>query len=280
MVSRKLSIFGFISAAALVSGVLIGCGGSSASSSSNLPIVTQTGGVTTDTGTSTTSAPSSGTPQQVQVTTSGGGTVTATVPPGQQAISTTTPLAVVPMNSPFLNGVSFGPKIKRAPTAHPLNISYDQGATWQWTGVNVNSDASFDGNLVLAGPSACYLQAVGPFTILSSSGLIPEQLTVGQFIFGIVVDATGHASIPSKTKMRIPANGGSTTSGNYVNVTYPSPAYATGTGTLRVTWPGVSKVQTKAIIGGLCAFSDPLSDSADQLPSTGVTTVQYLFTLP
>ncbi|MDR3690007.1 MAG: hypothetical protein P4L46_11555 [Fimbriimonas sp.] len=275
MVSKRLSIFGLISAAALVSGVLVGCGGSSASTAGQTGTVVTTGGVTTSTGTST-AAPASGTWQQVQVTTPSGSD-SGIVPPGQPDITTTTVVGVVPKTTPFLGNVQFaGFNARTTASTHPLNISYDNGATWAWTGINVNADTSLDKNLVLAGGTKCWLQAVGPFAIVGGTAFAPTQLTLQQFIYGLIVNADGTISLPTAISAKLPANNGTTAAGNHVDVTFPTPDFATGSGQLKITWPGITKTQTKILVNGSARFNDPLQDSSDNVPSTGVTTVQFL----
>jgi hypothetical protein len=287
MVFRRLSIFGLISAAAIVSGVLVGCGGSSASVAGFNPTVTATGGVpvtvASSTGTTTTSVPASSSPQQVQVTTTGGtviggpGGPPAVVPPGQPAITSSTTIGVIPASIPFINGLQFAPSSHRAPTAHPLNISYDAGLHWTWTGCNVNNAGDLDAYLILT-PGAVWLQAVGPFVLITSSGFHISSLTMQQLIFGIVVDTDGIPSIPTDLHMRIPANGGTTAGGNFVNVSYFTPNFATGTGKLILTGlASGTKTQTKAVVAGNVNFADPTADSQDHVPSTGVNTVEYLY---
>src|SRR5476651_206286 len=103
MVSRKLSIYGFISAAAIVSGILAGCGGSSSVAGLGGTVAT-TGGITTAPGTSATGAASSPTPQQVQVTTASG-PVTGTLPAGE-SIPVGGTVATVPPGVPFIVGLT------------------------------------------------------------------------------------------------------------------------------------------------------------------------------
>ncbi len=276
MVSKRLSIFGYISAAALVSGVLAGCGGSSSSVEGVSPVVQTTGGIPNAPGNTATTVPASATtPQQVQVT-SGGTTVTGTVPPGQPTITPSTVVNVTPANKPIIKGLTDSPSNHQARSLHPLQISYDGGANYINTGVNVDGSGAIDGDLILTAGSI-YLRVSGPFTIVSGTFPNIHQLTVQNFVFGIVIDASGVSSIPADLTMRIPSNGGTTTSGNYVNVTYPTPNFSTGSATLVLTWPGVTKIQSKTVVGGLCAYSDPLSDSSDAIPASGVTTVKFTY---
>jgi len=284
MVSKRLSIFGFISAAALVSGVLIGCGGSSASVSGATGTVKTTGGITTTTGTSTTPAPTSTSPQQVQVTTTSG-PVTATVPPGQPAITTTTTLGIIPANTPFIAGATVGSFNKSSVNGKPLqtftaqlNISYDNGNTWQWTGIDLNPDGSLMKNLALAaaetGGVNCLLQAnggTGGFNITSGN----NTLTIGSLVYGVIVLSDGTIGLPTNLALTLPANSNSTANGNSVTATFNS-EFAGYKGTLMINWPGTSKTQVKTLsTNAVAVFSDPLSDKTDTIPATGVTTVQF-----
>jgi len=279
MVSKQLQFFGFISVAATLSGVLIGCGGSSATTSSIGGSIQTTGGVTTQLGSSTTPVPTSNSPQQIQVLTSGGGTVTGIVPPGQPAITTTTLVSVIPANVPFINGLSV-PKFKGLGTlAHPVNISYNQGATWSYSGSNVQTDGSINPPIVLVAGTSEWLQAVGPFAFAGGTLFKPTQLTVQQFIFGIVVDSTGAASIPSGMNLKLPVNGGTVAAGNFVTVNYPTPNFNTGSGHLKITWPGEVSAQTRAISGGTATFNDALlvGKPNDNVPRSGVDLVQFIY---
>ena len=272
MVSRKLNILGLISAAAVVSGVLVGCGGSSAPISNAPASITTTGGAQTSPGNSTTSVSSSTSPQQVQVTTSAG-TITVTVPPGQSAITPSTNLCVIPKGTAFVNGLT--PKFK-ARTPGDIFISTDGKATWVATGVTVDANGNLSGNLALTPTvTPIYFKVEGPLTIIGGSAFHPTALTIQELIFGLIVGTDGIASIPSAITMKLPVNGGSLAGGNYVNVTYPVPDYAKVVGSLTLTWPGVTKVQTKTAVNGLLAFSDPVTDGKDPIPTAGITSLEY-----
>jgi len=276
MVSRKLNILGLISAAAVVSGVLVGCGGSGATVAGTSTTVTTTGGVTTTTGNSTTTVSSSTSPQQVQVTTSGG-TVTATVPPGQPAISSSTTLAVIPSGTSFFNGLS-GVVKPRGGGAGEVFISYDRN-TWYDTGVLVGTNGTLSQNMVFAAPTTSafstpiFFKIQGPLNF-TGSGTSGATLTVGQLILGFFIAADGKTSLPLTLALNLPANNGSTAGGNYANLSFPS-EFAVGVGTLHINWPGVTKIQTKTAVRGLLSFSDPLSDTSDHIPAAGVDTVEF-----
>ena len=281
MVSKRLSIFGFISAAALVSGVLVGCGGSSASTSGTVPTVTSTGGFVTTPGNSTTAAPTSTTPQQVQVTT-GSGTGPAVVPPGQPSIDTSTTLCVIPSGQTILNGLAPGKFKKQAPgtPSGEIFISYDD-VNWFDTTVQFKSDGTISESMAFASPAsafspAVFIKVVGPLT-LSGTGINGNALTIANEIeFGFIIFSDGSSSLPIKLALKLPANGGSTAGGNYANCTTTTD-FATGVGVLKINWPGVSKTQTKTAVKGLLSFSDPLSDLNDQIPSSGINHVGFYF---
>jgi len=275
MVSKRLGILSFITATALVSGVLVGCGGSGASTAGAQSTVPVTGGLKTAPGNTTTSAPTSTTPQQVQVTV-GGTTVTGVVPPGQPAITPTTKVSVIPANTPFIQNTTFAPSVSRAPSAHPLNTSTDGGNTWVWSGCNINADMSLDKPLILPAGTYICLQAVGKFSV--SGTVFPfAHLTVGQFIFGVYTDDNADSSFPNDWTGKLPANNTTTANGHYVNATYDTPDFATGTATLILSWPGVTKTQKKTLVNGLVGWSDPIVDTKDPIPGSGVTTVQVIY---
>jgi len=291
MVSRRLSILSLISAAALVSGVLIGCGGSNVSTAGVSPTVTATGGVPVTSGAPVTAAPSSTTPQQIQVTQSNGTTVTGTVPPGQPAIAAGSTTGVIPANIPFINGLTPTPSVHKVGTAkkltsgegqNPLLISYDQGHSWTWTGLNINQDGSLSGYLVVAAGTNFWLEAVGPFVLISTQGFVTQQLSMQDLVFGIIVNADGIASVPSSLTMKLPTNGGTTANGNFVSVGYPTPEFSSATGSLTITGlVAGSKSQTRAIVSGKATFNDPVDNGTpDKIPSGGINEVIFLVTQP
>lgn len=285
MVFKRLGLFGFISAAAIVSGVLVGCSGSGANLPAVPPPIITTGGVSTMSG----SAPvtgSSTTPQQVQVSTSSG-TVIGTLPPGE-AITNVGDVTVIPAGVPFLNN-TLGPKVNSkkglSNQLNPLLISLTgPTGTYVPTGVFVNSDTSLSAPLILV-PSAgfvggqAWLMANGPFSV-SGTNAGSTALTVQTLSFGVVTLVDGLSSLPitGGLTLKIPANGGSTANGNYVQVTYPTPDFTTGTGSLQLTWPGIFKTQTKSVASGIVTFSDPLSDPTDSIPAVGITSVTFGYT--
>jgi len=277
MVSRKLHVSSLILAAALISGALIGCGGSSATTSNAGGSIQTTGGVTTTTGNSTTSGSSSTSFQQVQVNTSAG-PITGVVPPGQPAFTPSTILGIIPAGQPFIAGMSTTKFQKRAPGANPINISYNQGATWSYSGSNVQPDGSINPPIVYVAGTKSWLQAVGPFTFVGGTVFKPAVLNVQQFIFGIVVDATGAVSIPVAANYKLPVNGGTLAGGNFAQVTY-TPNFATGSGYFAVSWAGVTKHETEAVTNGTVQFqsSHLVGPASDNIPGTGVDLVECLY---
>lgn len=284
---KKLSVFGVISIAAIVSGLLIGCGGSGSSNSAPGPTISTTGGISSTTGNSTTVVPSSASPQQVQVTLGNGSTVTAMVPPGQPAFTPTSTLSIIPSGVAIINGLAPGRFQRRTSGANPVNISYNKGATWLYTGVNFDSSGTLTQNIALVAPilsgagnnSKCYLQAVGPLALTGTvnNGAV---LTIQQLIFGIVIDSLGVASLPATLTLDLPGNNGLTVPSNSASVNYPLPDYATGTATLLFTWPGIVRAQTKSVTNGAVSYEGPSNSAPVRIPSGGVTTVEYLFTQP
>jgi len=274
MMSKKLGVFSLITAAALVSGALVGCGGSSATVGTSQPI-TVTGGVVTNVGGLASGQSAVGTstsPQQIQVTTSGGATVSGTVPPGTPPIGATSTVGVIPSNQPFFSSGGFAAVKAKAPTAHPVNISYDQGHTWVWSGVNVNPDLSLDGNLILLAGTSPWLQLPGAYAFVGGI----HQLTVQTFVFGLHVDVNGIVSLPTSDTLKLPYNGGITAGGYFASVTLPS-AFVSGQVNLTITGlTSGTKTQSKNIASNTVTFSDPNSDSKDGVPGTGVDTVSVV----
>jgi len=286
MVSRKLGIYGLISAAAIVSGVLAGCGGSSSSVQGLGGPVQTTGGITNTAGTSTTGVGSMTTPQQVQVQV-GGNTVTGTLPAGE-TITANQPFATIPPGVPIIQGLTLAPSFKHvgttptpaATTAKPTTGT--QGQIWvdgQNTGLTVGSDGSISGYLILT-TGTHTITAYGPFNIVGGTAFNPVQLTVGQFNFGVVVLADGNASIPSNLNMKLPSNGGSWAHGPYVIVTYPTPDFATGSGKLTIVVDSARTItEGRGLSSGVASYySLGASMISHNVPATGVETVTFNYT--
>jgi len=280
MVSKRLSIFGFISAAGLVSGALIGCGGSSASTSSANPTVQTTGGVTTSSGSATTAAPTSTTPQQVQVNGQ-----TAVVPPGQPAISVGSTVCVIPAGTSFLNGLT--PKLDHQATgtvkklttapAGEIFVGYSVSGPWFDTGVSIGANATLSSNLAFAAPATSflpnYLMVAGPLNI-TGTAFNGGTLTINNsFILGFVVFADGGSSLPTMLSLKLPADGGTIAGGNFANVTIPT-EFVGGVG-MRLTWPGVTKSQTKIDTDGTVSISVSTAggNPTDDVPAGGISSV-------
>jgi hypothetical protein len=280
MVSKRLSIFGFISAAGLVSGALIGCGGSSATTSGQNPTVQTTGGVTASSGSATTPAPTSTTPQQVQVN----GT-TAVVPPGQPAIAVGSTVCVIPAGTSFLNGLT--PKfdhpatgtVKKLTTAPAgeVFVGYTSSGPWFDTGVNIGANAQLSSAMAFAAPATSfapnYLMVAGPLTI-SGTAFNGGTLSINNsFVLGFVVFADGTSSLPGTLALKLPANGGTLAGGNYANVTIPTEFL--GGVTMTLTWPGVTKSQTKLDTSGTVSISVATAGGgpSDAIPSGGISSV-------
>jgi len=273
MISKRLSIYGFISAAAVVSSALVGCGGSSASVQGLSPIISTTGGVSSAGGTSPTGAAALGTPQQVQVT-SNGSTVTGTLPAGE-SIPPGGTVAVISNSTPIINGLSPA-KIKgdkKAPTTGTEGQVWVDGTN---TGLVVQSDGSLSGILILTVGNHV-IHAEGPFSLTGGSVFAPQTLTVGQFNFGVIVLPDGVPSVPSALTFKLPANMGTLQGGNFAYAGYNS-EFAGYTGTLVITYPGVtvakSKVLTLDAQGNESATYNALSGHPS-IPSTGVSNVTF-----
>jgi len=282
MVSRKLGIYGFISAAAIVSGILAGCGGSNSVEGLGGTVQT-TGGVTTSSGTTATPVASSPTPQQVQVTTASG-PVTGTLPAGE-SISSGQNVNVVPSGVPIIQGLTLGTSFHgkvstpalagsgAKPTTGAQGSIYVDG---QNTGLTVDSDGSLSGNLILV-PGTHTITAYGPFTIVGGSAFSPTQLTVGVFNFIVPVLPDGVAAIPSALTLKLPVNGGSWAHGPYVRVTYPTPDFATSAGTLTIVVDATRTIADgQTFVNGQATYSS-LGGSliSHTVPATGVVSVTF-----
>jgi len=268
MVSKRLSIYGFISAAAIVSGALAGCGGSSASVQGASPVVTTTGGITNTQGSVTAGTSSGSSPQQVQVTINGN-TVTGTLP-ANETVPNSGNVATVPTGVPIIQGLQLAPKFHGGHSAPTTGAQGEVDVDGVNTGLTVQSDGSLSGILILV-PGSHTIHAEGPFAIVSGI----QQLTVGQFNFGLIVLADGNASIPSALNIRLPANGGSLANGNYVTVTYPTPDFAGGSGTLTLQYSGISVVKKLSLQNGVATYKQITSQTDSQIPQGGVDNVTF-----
>jgi len=282
MVSRKLSIYGFISAAAIVSGILAGCGGSSSVAGLGGTVAT-TGGITTAPGTSATGVASSPAPQQVQVTT-GSGPITGTLPAGE-SIPVGGTVAAIPPGVPIIVGLTLTTSFnghKTVPTpaatgARPTTGSQGQiFVDGQNTGVTVDSSGALSGYLILT-PGNHTVTAFGPFSILGGTAFAPTALTVGVFNFGVVVKSDGVPSIPTALNMKLPSNGGSWAHGPFVTATYPTPDFASSNGSLIIVVDSARTIKENKVFNSGVAtyFSLGASLINHNVPANGVTSVTF-----
>jgi len=207
MGSRRLKIYGFISAAAVVSGALTGCAGSSTSVQGLGGIIHTTGGLPNNTGSAPAGSSSGSTPSQVQVTsTTYSGPATL---PAQETVPADGGVTVLLPNVPIIAGASVGPKFHgkgNEPTTanNPGEIFIDGSDT----GIAVNSDTSLPSAIILV-PGVHNIHVNGTVTIPGSNN---GTLTVSAFDFKIsTVDLGGTpavcvSSIP-KFVLAIPTNG-------------------------------------------------------------------------
>lgn len=285
MVSKRLSIYGFISAAAVISGVLAGCGGSSNSIQPAAGTVSTTGGLTTTSQSLATGVPASTSPQQVQVT---GGP--AILPAGQTIVAGQ-PFAVIPAGTPFIQGLS-GPKkgigAKSAPTTGAAGSIYVNG---QDTGDTITASGALAEQLILtasssATPGSYTVIAYGPFTITGSTASFGSttELTVGKFIFNTVVLPDGTCGIPSVLNGNLPANGGSLAHGSFVAAGYPAEFASTYYGALYIVYAGVTVSKSQQLItnsdsasplDGLAAVTFNALNGHPGVPTTGVDSVTF-----
>jgi len=283
MISKRLGIIGTLAAAAMVSGVLVGCGGSSASVQGINVSVPVTGGVQNQGGSPTTNVSSSTSPQQVQITAADGTTQTVVVPPGE-SFSAGDQAVVLEPNQPVLNGLTVGPvhngTVKPLGTGgHPIFID---GLN---SGVLLNAGGALVTGILL-GVGNHTILVDGPMTITGTSSTgTPSTLSINTSVtIKVQVKVVGglpFASLPIDITGKLPGNGGSTANGN--SVTGDLAGFTVGYGQLVLTWPGVTKSQTvpirpKGNTGfGTFTFHDPLNDSTDTIPSTGIDTIAFTF---
>jgi hypothetical protein len=290
MVSKRLSIFGFISAAALVSGVLIGCGGSGGSTANvNQPSVKANGGMATVDSNPTASFPTSNKPQQVQVASG----ATVVVPPGQPAITPASTLAIIPAGTQIVSGFSLGVasgKVNSTVKGKSMGgdpgeiyVGYSSNGPWLDTGVNVSTGILETGLAFAApttnNPNPNWLAVQGPFTLTDpNSG---NQLTVnGSLKCGFNVFNNGATGLPVTINLKLPANGATAAGGNYANVVVTS-ALA-GAGTLNIAWTNPNGStgllgQARAVNNGTLSFSvtNGKGGPNDVIPAGGVDGVVF-----
>lgn len=269
MVSKRLSIYGFISAAAIVSGALAGCAGSSSSVQGASPVVTTTGGITNTQGTSPAGATTTQPGQQVQVTING--TPTTGVLPVGEVVPQNGIVATIPSGTPIIQGLQLA-KFNGRKGAPETGAQGEVDVDGVNTGLTVTATGELSGILILV-PGQHTIHAEGPFAIVSGI----QQLTVGQFNFGLVVLADGNASIPSSLEIRLPANGGSLANGNFVTVGYPTPDFAAGTGTLSIQYSGITVNKVRPLANGAATYKQITSQADSNIPSTGVDNVTFNF---
>lgn len=273
MISKRLGIIGFVSAAGIVSGILAGCGGSGSVQGLDATVVT-TGGITSGTGGGTPGTSSGATPQQVQVTVNGT-VVTGTLPANQTIPASGVVNAIAP-GIPILKGLTLKPKtnikVKTPTTSGGVQGEVDVDGCD--TGLTVDAAGDLSGYLFLV-PGNHTITAIGPFDIIGGSAFNPTTLTVGKFVFHVKINTDGVGSIPSALTVNLPINGGSLKLGHYVKVTYPTPDFATGSGTLSLIWPGQNITKTVVLASGKATFK-ALTNNA-LVPSGGVSTVEYTY---
>jgi hypothetical protein len=280
MVLRKLGIYGFISAAAIVSGILAGCGGSNNVQGLGGTVDT-TGGITTSSGTSATGASSSSAPQQVQVVTSSG-PITGTLPAGESIPAGGT-VAVIPPGVPIIQGLTLASfhGHQTIPVASGTNAKPTTGSQGQvWvdgtnTGLVVDSSGELSGYLILT-PGNHVVTAYGPFSIVGGSAFAPVSLTVGVFNFGVVVLGNGAASVPTALNMRLPSNGGSWAHGPFVTTTYPSD-FSSSLGQLIIVVDSARTIrESKRFVSGVATYySLGASLISHNVPQNGVVSVTF-----
>jgi len=278
MVSKRLSIYGFISAAAVVSGALAGCGGSSSGVGGNPGTVNTTGGVTSSTQTFTTGVSSTPAPQQVQVTVNGS-TQNANLPAGE-TIPAGANVAVIPP-TPIINGLTTGPKVigkKGAPQQGTPYEIYDNGND---TGLQVTSSGGLSGYLVLI-PGNHHLTATGPFSIVGGTAFAPTQITIQSVGFGVPVLSTGIAAIPAGINMKLPSNNSLIAHGAFVT-TYYDPSFAGYSGTLTINYGSTSirkgvkfalDTSTDSFAGDVFGTYNALS-AHPRIPRAGVDSIEF-----
>jgi hypothetical protein len=273
MILSKYNVFGVVSAA-LLSGAMVGCGGSSASVQGAGGTVQTTGGLTTTSQTFTSGVGSSTAPQQVQVTVNGT-QQNATLPPGE-SIGAGQSVAVLPPTQ-IIVGLA-GPQARTKKAAPTTGSAGEVDVDGQNTGLTVTSGGALSGYLILV-PGTHTVTAYGPFTIVGGSAFHPTQLTVGKFVFKVIVLADGTPSTPSALTLNLPVDGGSISHGSYVTAGYSSEFSPSYSGTLTITYAGTSILKSQALVvnptTGLATATYNALSSHPAIPSGGVDTVEF-----
>jgi len=279
MVSKRLSIYGFISAAAVVSGALAGCGGSSSSISGTSGTVPTTGGTKTSTQTFTSGVGSTPTPQQVQVTVNGT-TQTASLPAGT-TIPAGANVAVIPPTA-IINGLTTGPRVIGEKGAPQETIPYEVYDNGKDTGVKITSTGGFSGYFILV-PGNHHLTASGPFSITGgATGLLPGKITMQTVGFGVPVLSTGIPAIPDGLNLNLPTNNSFIAHGAYATAYY-DPSFAGYTGTLTIKY-GATTI-TKSVKFALDTSSDSFAGDVfgtynalsqhPKIPRAGLDSIEF-----
>jgi len=278
MIGKRLGIIGTLAAAAMVSGVLVGCGGSSASVQGINVSVPVTGGVSNQGATLNTAVTASTSPQQVQITAADGTTQTVVVPPGE-SFNAGDPAIVLAPNQPILSGLTVGPRVHGGkPQQGGGSQIYIDGLP---SGVFLNAVGALTLGLLL-GPGNHTMSVSGPFSITGTSSTgTPSTLDITDSInLNAVVKIVGglpFASLPINVTGKLPGDGGSTSNGNSVSGSLFG--FTVGYGQLTIVWPGVTKNQKVPLrasgVTGTFTFHDPLSDSQDTIPSTGISSLTF-----
>jgi hypothetical protein len=303
MVSKRLNIYVFISAAAIVSGALVGCGGSSAALSGPGPQVKTSGGTTNTVGTNpttTTGTPvtTQNAPQQVQVTTSSG-TVTGVLP-ANEVIPPSGNLTVIPAGQPIITGLGYAPKThgeKLPPQAssgtqgeidvNGVPVTGTDPNTGQPVAVTVNSQGELSMPLLLAPGSGTAdvtysIKAWGPFNITVGA----QTLTITSYMLfnasvaydgGISLPYTSGSSTTNGLTMQLPANGGLVEGSNFVTVQYPA-EFAVGTATLQIdgVTPTSPIIKTSTVTSGATVTFKQFNGNST-VPGGGITDVIFTY---
>jgi len=245
--------------ASIVVAAVAGCGGNTGGipNSPTNNVVSVDGGVHAQGAVSNTSLSAESDSRVIEVTPAGSGTpIQAIVPPGI-AVNSGDQLAIVPADVLLLNGLEGG--ANRDPGDIKIN------------GRLVPNLHIVQGRLnhALALPAGHYdLEASGPFSVRNGAA----QLTIQQFIFHFNCDGR-RLSLPVGLEGDIPSNGSNNWT-NSVTATFTNP-YIGGTATLKITHLNGVLQRTVDVVNGTATFTDFQNDPQSQIPSQGVTTVEF-----